>query len=171
MHCQVEMRGCPSPKLAQLLAALSLSKPGATYPSACPLFSRISKRRRGVSFCRLLQLPGLLTSPRHLNPNAASAAAPPAPTRAKFLVRSAQQLPELSAAQLSPSHSLPSLLPLLLSYKKLSIGRAALHARNVTRPGPELHEESRQWLKERLRDGVGCFPPISEGLELAKRLC
>lgn len=32
--CQVETRGCPSPKLAQLLAALSPSTPGATYPSA-----------------------------------------------------------------------------------------------------------------------------------------
>lgn len=94
-----------------------------------------------MSFCQLLQLPGLLVSPRHLNPNAASTAAPPAPTRAKLLACSAQQLPGLSAAQLSPSHSLPPLLPLLLSYEKLSIGRAALHARNVTRPGPELHEE------------------------------
>lgn len=76
---------------------------GAIYPSICPLFSRISKRRRGVSFCQVLQLPGMFTSPRHLNPNADRAAAPPALTRAKLLVRSAQP-PGLSTAQLSLSH-------------------------------------------------------------------
>lgn len=54
---------CPSPKLGQMFrsqtsAALSISKAGAVYPSICPLFSRISKRR-GVSFCQALQLPAM----------------------------------------------------------------------------------------------------------------
>lgn len=86
MHCHVEMRACPSLKLGQMFcsnifAALSVSKAGAVHPSICPLFSRLSKRRRGVSFCQVLQLPGMFASPHHLNPNTAGAAAPPAPVR------------------------------------------------------------------------------------------
>lgn len=139
--CQVETRGCPSPKLAQLLAALSPSTPGATYPSAYPsILKNIKEKER----CVLLSTPAAARAacePLPSESKRSQHSCSSSPTRAKLLACSAQQLPGLRAAQLSPSHSLPPLLPLLLSYEKLSIGRAALHARNVTRPGPELHEE------------------------------
>lgn len=51
---------------SHISAAPEILKAAATYPSSCPLFSRISNRRRGVSFCQALQLPGMLPRCHHL---------------------------------------------------------------------------------------------------------
>lgn len=70
VHGHLWMQGCPSPNMRDfLLPHFSSSrdiKGWCHSPFLLPLFSRISKRRRGVSLCQALQLPGMLPRRHHL---------------------------------------------------------------------------------------------------------
>lgn len=145
VNCQAEMRVCPSPKLAgmfspQILAALIISKVGAIYPSICPVFSRISKGRRGgmhpsvdsYSCQGCLQALAIWICPQP----------------AQLLLQPCSQgsAPH-SSAQAIPCHPPPASFLLMQIYEKLSVRREAHYAGNATTCVPKRHEGWRLWLK------------------------
>lgn len=123
--------------LLHIPAVPGISKAGATHPSSSPLFSRISKRRRGVSSCQAPQLQG-------------SSQAIPIPTQMhqssfSCSLHQGRALLRHPRTKLSPSHAMPAPTPafilLIQIHQKLHTCRELHYAGDGTAAAPALHGE------------------------------